>query len=223
MPTTTKGEAGMKVSGSATLDAPMDKVWQSFLNPDVLVATIPGCERLEETGKDQYRATVMIGVGSIKGSYQGEVQLYDLKEPDSLSLHAQAAAATGTISVDVVVTFSEVGEGQTHLEYNAEAVVGGMIAGVGQRMLTSVSKRMADEFFNNVNQVLTGQRSITPREEPASGGPDAVAPPASAPLTAHAPPPGAPTHKGDLIRGFVAGALSVLVGVVVGAVVARRR
>jgi len=212
----------MKVSGSATLDAPIDKVWQSFLDPGVLVATIPGCERLEETGKDQYLATVMIGVGSIKGSYQGEVQLYDLKEPDSLSLHAKAAAATGTISVDVMVTFAEVGEGQTRLEYNADAVVGGMIAGVGQRMLTSVSKRMADEFFNNVNQVLTGERPITTGVETTSGH-EAIAPEGNSTVSSHAPVLGATTHREDLFKGFIAGALSMVLGVVVGAIAARRR
>ena len=55
----------MKVSGDATLHAPIDKVWAALNDPAVLVRTIPGCERLELTGPDAYRMMVTAGVASI--------------------------------------------------------------------------------------------------------------------------------------------------------------
>ena len=147
----------MKVTGSATLNAPADKVWQAILDPNVLVSTIPGCERLEETGENQFAATVTAGVASIRGTYDGKVQLSDLKPHDSLLLRAEGASAAGTVAVDVNVNFSDLGDGTTRIDYDADAVVGGMIGGVGQRMLTSVSKRISNEFFGNVNKVLNGE------------------------------------------------------------------
>ena len=63
----------MKVSGEATLHAPVDKVWVALNDPGVLVRTIPGCERLEATGPDSYQMVVTAGVASIKGTYAGEV------------------------------------------------------------------------------------------------------------------------------------------------------
>lgn len=213
----------MKVTGTATLQAPVDKVWESILDPNVLVRTIPGCERLEETGEHQYAATVTAGVASIKGTYQGNVKLSDLKPHESLTLHADGAGAPGTIGVDVKVTFADLGDGTTRIDYDADAVVGGMIGGVGQRMLTSVSKRMSNEFFGNVNKVLTGQVPLeaAPAAAPQDG---AAAVAEGAPRTFGAPAPvaGAGTSD-DFIKGVVLGALIALIGAAIGALASRRR
>src|SRR5690625_4533058 len=175
----------MKVAGTTTMDAPVERVWDSFLNPEVLVSTIPGCERLEEVGEHAYVATVTAGVGSIKGAFQGKVELSDLKRHESLTLHAQAAGVTGTIDVEVQVTFTDLGR-QTQVDYDADATVGGMIGGVGQRMLTSVSKRMANEFFTNVNRVLTGQVQISAAPADAEGAASTASPAAPHPPAAPA-------------------------------------
>ena len=212
----------MKVVGSATLNAPVDKVWRGILDPQVLVRTIPGCESLTETAENQYAMTITVGVASIKGTYQGKVQLSDLVEHESLLMHAEGASAAGTISVDVRVRFTDNGDGTTQIDYDADAVVGGMIGGVGQRMLTSVSKRMAAEFFGSVDKVLTGQVPLVD-EVPAAavGGAEAVP---SAPVAVAAPPGTATAGDSqDFVKGLVAGAAIALAGVVVGALAARRR
>lgn len=210
----------MKVAGTATLNAPVEKVWESILDPQVLVATIPGCERLEETGPNQYAATVTAGVASIKGTYDGKVQLSDLKPGESLMLHAEGASAAGTVSVDVAVKFTDNGDGTTQLDYDADAVVGGMIGGVGQRMLTSVSKRISNEFFGNVNKVFTGQIVIG-APAPAAEAVPGLAPVAGvegAPKVYGTPKP-VPAAQGEGIggmRGLVAGAAIALLGVLLG-------
>ena len=121
----------------------------------MLVRTIPGCERLEATGEHAYAMTVTAGVASIKGTYAGACVLTDLVENDSLVMKLDGAGAPGTIGAIVHVRFVPDGDATT-VVYDADAVVGGMIGGVGQRMLTSVSKRMAGEFFGNVDSVLAG-------------------------------------------------------------------
>ncbi len=75
----------MKVTGSATLHAPIDRVWAALNDPAVLVRTIPGCERLESTGENAYAMTVTAGVASIKGTYAGKVALTDLRRADARS------------------------------------------------------------------------------------------------------------------------------------------
>jgi carbon monoxide dehydrogenase subunit G len=146
----------MKISGTSTLNADRARVFAALNDPAVLVATIPGCQRLEALGSDAYKMTVAAGVGSIKGVYDGEVHLTDQQAPASFTMKAQGAGAPGTIGAEVMVVLEEGTDGQTILSYDADAVVGGMIGGVGQRMLTGVSKKMADEFFRNVDAVLSG-------------------------------------------------------------------
>jgi uncharacterized protein len=158
----------MKISGTARLSADRATVFNAFQSPDVLVRTLPGCQRLEVTGPDRYKMTVAAGVGSIKGVYDGQVELSNKQEPTSFRMTAQGAGAAGTIGADVLVTLAEHDDGGTALIYEADAVVGGMIGGVGQRMLTGVSKKMAAEFFSNVDTLLAAGVAAT-AQLPADG------------------------------------------------------
>ena len=161
----------VKVTGSATLNASRDDVWKALNDPAVLVRTIPGCQRLEEVGPDSYRMTITAGVASIKGTYLGDVSLTDQQQPGSFMLHASGAGSPGTVSADVKVSLAEL-DGATRLDYDADAVVGGMIGGVGQRVLSGVAKKTAGEFFQAVDDVLTGK---APAPVVASAGSAAVA------------------------------------------------
>jgi uncharacterized protein len=213
----------MKVTGSAMLNAPRDQVWNALIDPAVLVRTLPGCQQLEQVGPDSYRATVYAGVASIKGVFSGDVRLSGQIEPESFMMHASGAGGPGTVNADVRVTLSEMDGGSTQLDYDADAVVGGMIGGVGQRMLTSVAKRTADEFFAAVDDVLTGRAELAAPavEVPGvTGAPITVeeareGAPAGAVYTA--PPrarPGVPV--GVVLGAAVIGALIALAGVIVG-------
>src|SRR3954454_8961104 len=143
----------MKVAGQATLHAPIERVFSALNDPAVLVRTIPGCQQLEATGPDAYAMTVTAGVASIKGTYAGTVRLEDLQPPSSFVLRASGAGAPGTVSAEVSVRLTEQ-DGGTRLDYDADAVVGGVIGGFGQRMLAGVAKKLAGEFFAAVDQEL---------------------------------------------------------------------
>lgn len=207
----------MKVAGEAVLNAPVDKVWEALLDPQVLVRTIPGCDRLEATGENSYAMTITAGVASIKGTYAGTCELSDLRPHESLVMRAAGSGAPGTVSADVTVGFADVGDGTTRLTYDADAVVGGMVGGVGQRMLTSVSKRMAGEFFGSVEDVLTG---VAPAAAPAgevAGGRPAM------PGIYTDPARPATSGQGEFVKGVLLGAGLVLAGVVAGGLFGRRR
>jgi uncharacterized protein len=211
----------MKVTGSAVLHAPRDRVWAALNDPAVLVRTIPGCQQLEQVGPDAYRATVTAGVASIKGTYSGDVRLSDQAEPDSFMLHAAGAGAPGTVSADVRVTLAEADGGATRLDYDADAVVGGVIGGVGQRMLAGVAKKTAGEFFSAVDDMLTG-RAAAPAAAPQAAGVPAAAGipvPAVAPVgTVFTAPqqPRQPVPVMVILTAAVVGALIAFAGVLLG-------
>jgi hypothetical protein len=215
----------MKVTGSAVLHAPRDRVWAALNDPAVLVRTIPGCQQLEQVGPDAYRATVTAGVASIKGTYSGDVRLSDQAEPDSFMLHAAGAGAPGTVSADVRVTLAEADGGATRLDYDADAVVGGVIGGVGQRMLAGVAKKTAGEFFSAVDDMLTG-RAAAPAAAPQAAGVPAAAGipvPAVAPVgTVFTAPqqPRQPVSAGVILTAAVVGAVIALAGVLLGWLIA---
>ena len=213
----------MKIAGENTLHADVSRAWDALLDPSVLVATIPGCERLVATGENSYDMTVTAGVAAIKGTYAGSCELSDLQQGTSLMMKLNGAGAPGTIGANVDVRFTDNGDGTTTVAYDADAVVGGMVGGVGQRMLTSVSRRMAGEFFGNVDGVLTGAApaaAATPAAAGAATG--AVSEPAPGVFVAP-PKPSAVGAPDDFLKGILVGAGLVLAGVVVGGLFGRRR
>lgn len=180
----------MKVNGSATLNAPVARVWEALRDPAILVRTIPGCQRLEVVGEDVYKMTVTAGVASIKGTYVGEVALTDPDPPHSVVLRARGQGAPGMVDATVRVRLSAAGADVTRLDYAADATVGGMIGGVGQRMLTTVAKRTADEFFADVDRLLTAAPAV-PMAAAAAGANGTVS--AAVPATAGGVAAGAAT------------------------------
>jgi hypothetical protein len=229
----------MKVSGEAVLHAPLEKVWTALNDPAILVRTIPGCERLETTGPDTYRMVVTAGVASIKGTYTGQVALTDRQQPNSFLMIASGAGGPGTVSTEVRVSLAELGDGSTRLSYDADAVVGGAVAGVGQRMLVGVAKKMAGQFFQSVDDVLTGKAlSSAVASGRRSAGLDALdgsggtggsraagegGEPGvfvSVPSASGRMPGGG--FGGGFVRGALVGAAIALAGVVVGGLVGGR-
>jgi len=213
----------MKIAGEATLVAPVEQVWDALLDPAVLVRTIPGCERLEETADNTYDMTVTAGVASIRGTYAGTCRLSDLTPHESLKMNLQGAGAPGTVGADVAVRFEGNPDGTTTLFYDADAVVGGMVGGVGQRMLTSVSRRMAAEFFGNVEKAIAGgpaaaaglvtgasaPSSTSGGDAPAGGGQVFTAPAKPSSLAAAG-------SQQDFLLGVAVGAGLVALGVLLG-------
>src|SRR5712692_4159697 len=120
----------MKLEGSYDVKAPRQKVWGAFLDPETLRKAIPGCEKLELIGNDEYKATLKIG------------------------LAAEGSGGPGFVRADTLITLTDADDG-TRVSYSADVQIGGLIAGVGQRMLGGVSKMMADQFFNKMTELLT--------------------------------------------------------------------
>ena len=211
----------MKISGTAVLNAPVDQVWAAFNDPAVLTRTIPGCQELREVGPDAYKMTVTAGVASIKGTYEGNVVLTEQNPPGSFVLKAAGAGAPGTVGADVRISLLDSPTGGTDLTYDADAVVGGVIGGVGQRMLTGVAKKMAGQFFAAVDADIAGLRAPGEMPEAALVGAGAGAPGLQR-TYAGAEVRGRPAIQRngfqgrDFLYGALTGAAIALAGVAVG-------
>ena len=204
----------MKIEGGYTFSAPRAAVWSALQDPRMLAATLPGVRRLEVVGPDRYSLDAMLGVGAVKGSFDGTFEIVDKDEPESCTLRGSARGAPGSVQTTARVHLHE-RDGGTVLEYDADATVAGSIAGVGQRMLAAAAKRTASEFFGAVDRALS------------DGLPEAPAAEERAPTTAEtgrvftAPPRPAQDVR-SFAAGVAAGFLLALAGVAVGRWSARR-
>ncbi len=139
----------MQLSGSHRVAASRDRVWAALLDPETLAACLPGCERLEEERPDAYRATLSVGVGSVRGRYSGTVEITDKREPMEFRMRVEGRGLPGFVRGAVTIRLAAEDDA-TVVAYDAEGQVGGLIAGVGQRMISGVGRTLADQFFRCV-------------------------------------------------------------------------
>jgi carbon monoxide dehydrogenase subunit G len=120
-----------------------------MLDPKVLAQCMPGCETLNEVAPDQYEAVMKVGIASVKGTYKGKVSIKDKQPPSHYVLSGEGSGGPGFLQGDMTVDLEE-NNGQTLVKYSSDAKVGGLIASIGQRMISGVAKMMFDQFFKKL-------------------------------------------------------------------------
>ncbi len=144
----------MKIDGTYQINAPRERVFNALIDPEVLQKCIPGCESLEKTGNDEYAATLKAGVGPVKGTFKGNVHLQDLRQPEHYELAVSGKGGPGFVKGTASFDLAEV-DASTMINYSGEMQVGGIIAGVGQRMIEAAAKMMAGKFFAALESELS--------------------------------------------------------------------
>ena len=143
----------MKISGSQTLAAPVEKVYAMMQDPEVLARAIPGCDGLERTGEDEYRMKMKMALASFSGAFEGKVRITDQKPPESFRLIVEGSGKLGFMKGDGLLRLSPMvdgGGGGTEVSYEGEAQVGGTMAAVGQRLIDGTAKMMIKRFFEKL-------------------------------------------------------------------------
>lgn len=148
----------MNIQGTHIISALPSRVFEALVDPAVLQRVIPGCERLEKTGEDEYNAHLKIGIASIKGSYVGKVRLSDKQPPHKFTLNMEGKGGPGFVKGSAQIELKEDAQ-KTKLSYTANVQVGGLIAAVGSRMIEAAAKKLAGEFFQKFSEEFeTGKR-----------------------------------------------------------------
>ena len=137
----------MKLDGSYTFSAPRQLVWDTLQDPEALQKAIPGVESFEQTGPDEYAAKMKIGVASIKGNYSSKIRVFDKQEPSHYKLGIDANGTPGFVRGEGTFELVEDGPDKTTVNWSADAQVGGLVAGVGQRMLGGVAKMTVGQLW----------------------------------------------------------------------------
>ena len=147
----------MELQDEITIPVSRDKVYEALNDVAVLKACIPGCEELEREGENDLVAKVTLKVGPVKAKFGGRVTLDPSKAPDAFSLSGEgdggiAGFAKGGADVELV----EDGQ-QTILRYTAKAEIGGKLAQLGGRLITSTAKKLSKMFFEKFEKVMSGE------------------------------------------------------------------
>ncbi|HEY4352366.1 MAG TPA: carbon monoxide dehydrogenase subunit G [Paraburkholderia sp.] len=149
----------MELTGEQILPLPRERVWAALNDPEILKASVPGCESFERIEDNQFQMVMAATVGPIKARFKGKMVLTDLQPPQSYSLTFEGSGGAagfgkGGAHVDLVSESS----GATRLVYRSHAQVGGRLAQVGGRLIDGVARKMAEEFFGRFTAALVGPK-----------------------------------------------------------------
>lgn len=183
----------MEMQASRTLAVTQQQAWDALNDPEVLKLCIPGCDKVEPTGEQQYSVAMALKIGPVSAKFAGKITLSDIVAPESYTIAFDGSGGVagfgkGSAQVKLVPLPPADGTGQQgcELQYTVQATVGGKIAQLGQRLIDGAAKSMAEDFFKRFDEEM--QRRY-PREAPeaAPAAPDAAE--AGASTEAPEPPP----------------------------------
>lgn len=147
----------MKLEGKYNYKASQQVVWDLFNDPRNLQKAIPGCKKLEEREPGKYDAISKIGIAAVKGTYSGKFEVLDPEPPNRYRLIGEGSGTPGFVKGEGVIEFFQEEESTTVI-YTGEVQVGGLIAGVGQRLISGIAKMMIKEFFRKMKKELKSQK-----------------------------------------------------------------
>ncbi|HLR70906.1 MAG TPA: carbon monoxide dehydrogenase subunit G [Pseudogracilibacillus sp.] len=148
----------MQVKGEVFVNASQNEVWDALNDPEVLKKATPGCESLTEETPDHYKAKVKLGIAAVRGDYEADISILDKVAPDQYTLKMKADSKMGFVDAEALVTL-DYEDPKTKISYDGEAKVGGLIAGVGQRILSGVAKMIVKDFFKKIASETTSEHS----------------------------------------------------------------
>lgn len=145
----------MRLEGTNTLPAPVETVWKTINDPEALRRCTPGLKELKEIGPDTYQATLTVGIAAVKGTYAGTMAITEKRPPTHYKISLDGSGGAGFMKGEGTVDLEAQGDGTT-LRWVGDLQIGGLIAGVGQRMLGGVGKMLIGQFFKCLEQHLGG-------------------------------------------------------------------
>ena len=144
----------MDMTGERRIPAPRETVWQALNDPEVLKASIPGCESLEKLSDTAMKAIAAVRIGPISARFNGTVQLTDIDAPNGYTINGEGqGGVAGFAKGGAKVRLDDDGGG-TLLGYDVHAQVGGKLAQLGARLIDASAKQMADAFFDRFSAAV---------------------------------------------------------------------
>jgi uncharacterized protein len=176
----------MDMTGERRIPAPRQAVWNALNDPEVLRASIPGCESLEKQSDTTMKATAAVKIGPISARFNGNVELSDINPPNSYTISGEGqGGVAGFAKGGAKVNLQDDGGAATVLHYEVHAQVGGKLAQLGARLVDASAKQLADQFFDRFSLRVAPPAATT---EPAPATAAVTTQPAT-PVPAPSPPP----------------------------------
>jgi len=153
----------MKVEGEHIFKGTPKQVWDLFRDTEVMAAALPGTRKMEYIGENKYEAVMNVRVGPVTGEFSGNLVISNENFPKTYTMTVEGRGKPGFLKGTGDIILSDQGDHSTLMKYTGEVQIGGKLAGVGQRLIDTVSKSIINQAFDTLDEVLA-ERSMAKAE-----------------------------------------------------------
>ncbi len=141
----------IRLEGTYTFDAPRDVVWETLMDPNALAKAMPGTQKLELRGENEFYGVMNIRIGPVQGRFEGTVVLTDITPLEGYHLKVTGKGPQGFLNGEGDLRLEEE-DGKTVMHYTGQAQVGGRVASVGQRLIDSTARSIIRQGLDALNR-----------------------------------------------------------------------
>ena len=145
----------LNFGGKETIDVAPQTLWDAVIDPEILQKIVPGCREMRAVREAEYIMALDLKLAAVGGSFGGKITLFDMHPPARcrIAVSGEGTLGTGTGTASVII--ADEGDGKSTINYEAEGDIGGLVAGVGQRVLMGVAKHLTRQFFASLKKQFT--------------------------------------------------------------------
>jgi carbon monoxide dehydrogenase subunit G len=138
----------MKIEDSFIVQAPRDRVWAAIIDPARIAPCIPGCESIEISGPNCYRARVSIAVGPIKAAFNLEVEVTEETPPSFLASTTRGEEGTraSVLTAHNELHLKTLEDGSTEVRYVSDVSIVGRLGRFGLGVMKKKAAALGVEF-----------------------------------------------------------------------------
>ena len=144
----------MILEGTYELAVPEKTVWDFIIDPAKIGKCLPNIKSLEVESEDKSVAVIRVGVGPIRSDFKFRIEIVEKQPTNHVRLMAKGTGYCNTLDMDTTIDLQERPEGCS-LAYKSDVKVGGVLAGLGQRLMKDTADKTITAIFecirNNVS------------------------------------------------------------------------
>jgi carbon monoxide dehydrogenase subunit G len=138
----------MIIEETFTINAPIQKVWDFFLDIEQMSRCMPGAE-VRQTDPNTYEGELRAKVGPIGATFNGTVTLTNQTPPTALTAKVQAKdkMTASMVQGEFTSNLKRLGPLETEVSYKIDVTIRGKIGQFGQTVIQDTTKRLSAEFL----------------------------------------------------------------------------
>lgn len=146
----------MLMEGKFTIKAPIQKLWETLLDPETLLSCIPGAEKIERIDEKTFDCVVKQKVGPISVKFKFKSILSKVEPPTHIEVEGEGEdiAKAGHFVQKSVVDLRETPGGEVEVSYKTDATIVGKLAMFGDRIMRAKAKKVEEEFTKALQERL---------------------------------------------------------------------